>query len=148
MEDFNEVLETQEASTKPVPEIVKVLAILSYIGNGFWILAFGWMYFYMSSNLALFEELVQGRIDTEVLTTVILTAFLVSLGLGILSIVGAAKMAKGKKNGFIFYAIGNGLWVALLLFGSLDNGQATNYILILVSVAFLVLFGSHLKNLN
>jgi len=40
MEDYNEVLETEETHPTGVPDAVKVLAIISYIGHGFLIIIF------------------------------------------------------------------------------------------------------------
>ena len=75
-------------------------------------------------------------------------AFLFLVALNGLAILGVTKMMKGKKGGFILYAIMNGIWALLILLGA-QNGEnpAGSIIVGLVSVGFIVAFGMQMKNM-
>ncbi|WP_066757938.1 hypothetical protein [Crocinitomix algicola] len=148
MSDFTEVLESNEPSQQNVPEVVKVLAIFSYIGNGFWILAFLVIYMMMRMNSNELAALMNINMASDYFVNIFLIVFILASILGGLCIYGAALMSKGLKKGFTFYAIGNGIWVLILLIGSLENGPLSNYIILLISAVFILVFGMQLKHLR
>ena len=148
MSDFSEILEMEEPKNQKTPEMVRVLAILSYIGNGFWILAFLAIVMVISSDASIFDELLGNRVDRNAVATIFTVALGIAFILGVLCIYGAYKMYRGFKSGFIFYAIGNSLWALLLLIGTINGGQNSNYLVLLISIGFIVGFGSQLKNLR
>ena len=146
MSEFDEILESERIEKKQVPELVKVLSIISYVGNGFWALAFFIIMILVFSNNSVIDEMTQGRLDIGGMGGIIAGAFLFVIGMCAICIVGAYKMHQGKKNGFIYYAIGNSIW-ALLLFAG-NGGQITNIIIGLISVGFVLGFASKLKELR
>ncbi|NOQ73339.1 MAG: hypothetical protein GQ574_15140 [Crocinitomix sp.] len=147
MSDFDEVLETPEdAQPTSVPDAVKVLAVLSYIGHGFLliIMLIAFVFFATASSSTV-GQLMGGRMEGGMLS-VILVVFLLFIGFSIMSIIGAAKMHKGKKSGFILFAIGSGLLGLLILLGAAE--QVSNLILGLIIIGFVIAFGTQLKHLR
>ena len=146
MSDFDEILETEEDQiTGVIPELVKVLAILSYIGHGFLIIIMliGMAFFASasSSNLGgIMGAQMNGMIG------VIIVIFILFIGLSIMSIIGAVKMQKGKKIGFVLFAIGSGLLGVVFLLSGAE--QFINLVLGLIMIGLVVAFGTQLKYLK
>lgn len=145
MEDYNEVLETEETHPTGVPDAVKVLAIISYIGHGFLItsLLISMAFFAIASgsNVA---RIMGSQVDGFM--TILIVVFLLFIGFSVISIIGAAKMHKGKKIGFVLFAIGSGLLGLLFLLGAAQ--QMSNLILGLITLGLVVGFATQLKHLR
>ncbi|MFT5824019.1 MAG: hypothetical protein ACI8ZM_005285 [Crocinitomix sp.] len=146
MTDFDEVLETEEEIKRTgVPDAVKVLAILSYIGHGFLIIIMiVVMIFFANASNTGFGQLMGPRLDE--MLGVLMIVLLVFIAFSVMSIIGAAKMHKGKKIGFVLYAIGSGiLGVVFLISGA---QQISNLVLGLLVIGLIVGFGTQLKYLK
>lgn len=146
MSDFDEILETEEDKvTQGVPELVKVLAILSYIGHGFLIIIMlvGMAFFASASNSSL-GALMGAQMNG--MLGVIIVIFILFIGLSIISIIGAAKMQKGKKIGFVLFAIGSGLLGVFFLLSGAQ--QFTNLVLGFIIIGMVIAFGTQLKHLK
>ena len=93
------------------------MATLSYVGNGLWALLFiilliGCVTNGTSiANSGGMSELVGGVVG------VMAAMSLIVIIMCFLCIRGVAKMKKGDRSGFMLYLIGNGLWIALLIYG-------------------------------
>jgi heme/copper-type cytochrome/quinol oxidase subunit 3 len=145
MEDYNEVLETEETQPTGVPDTVKVLAIISYIGHGFLIIIFLIaMAFFATTSGSNIARLMGSQVDGFL--TILIVVFLLFIGFSVISIIGAAKMHKGKKIGFVLYAIGSGLLGLLFLLGAAQ--QPSNLILGLITIGLVVGFATQLKHLR
>lgn len=75
---------------------------------------------------------------------VLIFTFLVMLALCIVPIFGCIKMSKGLKSGFYMYVAANGLWVLLNIIAATPQ----NIFVGLVSLGFIIGFGSQLKHLK
>lgn len=138
---MDEVLENiDENKPQEVPQTVKVLSIFAYIGNGLWATIFLVVLLWIAFAFNSFR--LPGVRSSD--TGIICAALLFVTALCALSIVGAAKMAKGKKSGFYLYAIPNGIWSLMLFF----NLEPTNIVVSLVSISFISGFASQLKYLK
>src|SRR5688572_26992171 len=105
---MDETLENITVQETPhvVPQVVKTLAILAYIGNAFWGIAIVGVLMWAMSGAESFERLMQLEvIDTGAL----MVGGLVAVVICIVPIVGAIFMAKGKKSGFWIYTSANAL---------------------------------------
>lgn len=144
MEELDEVLETQ-GQTGEIPSTVKTLAILAYIGNILWALLF--LLVFVMIDLII-EELVNKLPVAEMTTDQFVTYLMIGCGVLILccivSFIGALKMSKGKKIGFVLYAVANGIWAVLLFMGGTPQGIVCGAI----SVGFIIGFGTQLKHLR
>lgn len=78
--------------------------------------------------------------------TILIVVFLLFIGFSVISIIGAAKMHKGKKIGFVLFAIGSGLLGLLFLLGAAQ--QMSNLILGLITLGLVVGFATQLKQLR
>lgn len=126
-----------------VPQIVKTLAIISYVGNALWAVLFLIVALAINSFKGMFVNRLQGAaMSTDQLMTYVLVACLIIIATCVISIMGAAKMTKGKKGGFYMYAVANGIWTILLIMGGTPQGIVCG----LISLGFIVAFGMQLKN--
>jgi hypothetical protein len=143
---MDESLENIETKPLEVPQALKTLAILSYIGNAFWGIAIFAVLMWALVAPERFEEFItQGsneRLDLDPLG--IIVGIVVGLVVCAMPIVGAAMMTKGKKSGYWIYLIPSLLWVIL----NLSSGQTQNIIISLITVGFIVGFATQLKHLR
>jgi magnesium-transporting ATPase (P-type) len=138
---IDDVLEDGNAP-KSVPQIVKTLAIFSYIGNAIWALLFVIVVLAIESMMSQFiNRLDAPGMSTDQLMTFMVIVCLVILLMCIVSIIGTVRMTRGKKSGFYMYAIANGIWVILLLMGGTPQGIVVG----LISLGFIIGFGMQLK---
>tara|TARA_B110000046_G_C12944895_1_gene377506 strand:+ start:157 stop:594 length:438 start_codon:yes stop_codon:yes gene_type:complete len=145
MEDYNEILETEETQPTGVPDAVKVLAIISYIGHGFLIIIFLIsMAFFATASGSNVARIMGSQVDGFM--TILIVVFLLFISFSVISIIGAAKMHKGKKIGFVLFAIGSGLLGLLFLLGAAQ--QMSNLILGLITLGLVVGFATQLKQLR
>lgn len=139
---MNEIASVPKKSDKQVPQIVKILSILSILGSALIIIASLVILIYFYSRLIIELSSITGQI--VILWNVLIVA------VNMLSIIGAYKMMYGKKNGFKIYAISNGFWISLLFVAivSLSLEGQPNYnilILIVISIIFFILFRTQNK---
>lgn len=142
MEAIDEVLEDSGPQGE-VPGMVKTLAIFTYIGNGLLILLFAFVMAMMEQFIDEFINRIEGaEMSTDEFITYMMAAcgFIIILCIG--SIIGAFQMTKGKKWGFYVFAALNAIWILLLLMGGTPQG----IVMALISIGFLIGFGSQLKN--
>lgn len=127
--------------------VFRTFAILSYIANGLSAVIFLW--FFMAC-------LINGvaAIESSTLDSLFGGGMLVFAAMGgllfavsILSILGVAKMQRGKRVGYFIYAISNGLW-ALILFYAASSGQVWLFLMGLVSLVFIGYFALRLPKLS
>ena len=141
MEEFDEVLESTERETK-VPNVVKTLAIISYVGNSLYGLLFLAMVFLVETFKSMFVNKIENAdLNTDQLMNIFVIVFVGIILSCIACIIGAFQMTKGRRWGFFLYAVANGLWAALLLYGGTLQGVVVG----LSSIAFIVVFGANLK---
>ena len=145
---MDEILEEQNAPQE-TPQIVKFLAIFSYIGNGLWGLFLLLMIATLSSYESMFSGLLPGGAGSSEMASfmmmikVILGLFIVTC---IVSIIGTVKMGQGKRSGFFMYAIANGIWGLLFAYSGVTGGGMEALVIGLASIGFIVGFGSQLKS--
>ncbi|MBK9192260.1 MAG: hypothetical protein IPM77_12545 [Crocinitomicaceae bacterium] len=139
---MEEVLEDKEVQKTAVPQVVKTLSIFAYIGNGFWGLVIFILMILAMTSIDTIERIVGGSLGEQ--KGVLIVTFLIMLAICILPIFGCIKMAKGFKSGFYMYAAANGIWVLLNIFAATPQ----NIFVGLVSLGFIIGFGSQLKHLK
>jgi hypothetical protein len=138
---IDDVLEDSNGP-KSVPQVVKTLAVFAYIGNAIWALLFLILVLALESMSGMLVNRMEAPgLSTDQLMTYILIVCVVFVVVCLVSIIGAAKMTKGKKSGFYMYAGSNGLWTILLLLGGTPQGVVVG----LISLGFIVAFGMQLK---
>ncbi|MEX1002645.1 MAG: hypothetical protein WDZ35_11065 [Crocinitomicaceae bacterium] len=143
MEDI--IDESGSNANQEVPQSVKTLGIISIIGSSLWGLIMLIALFYVmvaSASLGRFLPIA----DPGGMMAAIIIVFLLLIALNVFGIVGASKMMKGKKSGFILYAIVTGLWALLMLLSG-ANGAWLAIVSGLASVGFIVGFGMQMKNM-
>ena len=148
---------------------VTVMAILSIIGSSLWgivwllgVVAGNWLMSAMGLVDKVVEEAAsqadvtaeearmaleassQGSEAMNMLANYFMVICLVMLAITILAILGAVKMIKMKKSGFIMYTIGTALYIILFVLGGTGQGL----FLAAVSALFLVYFGMKLKHMS
>ena len=124
-----------------------VMSVLSYIGNG--VLALLFMILLIAcitngtsmANSGTFDGLFGGMIG--VFAVISALVILISW----LCIIGVAKMKKGNRRGLMFYLIGNGLWVILLIYTGRD-GSLTFLSGALISIVFTAFYAMKLPKMN
>ncbi|MFT5824022.1 MAG: magnesium-transporting ATPase (P-type) [Crocinitomix sp.] len=149
MTEISEVLDIDKKELKPVPGIVSIIAIFSYIIFGIMLIGGAVSLGLMVKNHDLYYQSANNGFFIGI---IFLSVFLLIL---IMSIYGAALMHKGRKKGFVFYVIGVGLiglsilWVS---FKSVSYQPPSEAITILVvgglCFLFITIFATQLKNLN
>ncbi len=145
-----------EAMQEPKrPQFLTVLCILSYIWSGFIILclilglAFSGLIFEFvekavngDGDMHMNEMQIQGMgklIEMGQGTFVaIMGAYIVAM---IISLLGVIKMWKLQKAGFYFYSVINGLGI---IYGIYDG----SYVGSILSLAFIVMYGTNLKHMK
>ena len=130
IQDLNKDFDIQNKT----PDGLKITSILSMIGSSFWILIF-FVYAFDSlgvSSLFAFIFLFFGII--------IIAKFL-----------GAWKMYKLKKNGFIIYSVSNIIYSAMIFFSILSGDQENNEfyasVMLILFCIFLIIFYKYKKHL-
>ena len=101
---------------------LNAISVLTYIGNSIYALLF--MILLIAciangttmSNSGNFDALVGGLMGVLAVMSVLVIVMCY------LCIIGVAKMKKGKKRGLLFYLIGNGLWIILLIYAGRGGG--------------------------
>ena len=142
MEDNRETLETMAERKRQVPQLVKVLAILVYIGNAFWALVFLVIFFWFMSANQSFQETF-GLMDIPIAGFALVLVLL--LAMFTLCIAGAYSMAVNKrKAGLWLFIGGNAFWVIL----NLAAGQQENLVVAIISIGFIVAFATKFKELE
>jgi hypothetical protein len=141
-----ETLDEQIKKEEPRPQSFFTLLVLSYIGNGLWIL-------FLLVAFSMLDKLIDAMeaIFVDVPMDVARRALALTLGAFIAtcvgSIIGLILMSKRKRVGFWVYAVSNGIF-ALMVFANLGNGQLQPIIIGLASVGFIIGFSKHLKWMN
>jgi hypothetical protein len=139
---MEEILEDKEVQKTEVPQAVKTLSIFAYIGNGFWGLIILILTILTLTSFDMIERLIGVGLGEQ--KGVLIFTFLVMLALCIVPIFGCIKMSKGLKSGFYMYVAANGLWVLLNIIAATPQ----NIFVGLVSLGFIIGFGSQLKHLK
>lgn len=146
MSELNEIPDTPEIESEGTNSLVKVLSILSFVGNGFWLLASLIVLVMVFANVGDFVELLPTNDSGDAFIGILAFSLLVVMALCIISFIGASKMYKGEKSGFRYYLIGEGLWATLIFLG--NNGVFAYILLGIISVGFIIGFYTQLKSLN
>lgn len=143
---MDESLENIELKPAEVPQGVKTLAILSYIGNAFWFLIIVAVLMWALVSPDSFARFItQGTEDRLYIDPMgILVGMIVGITICTLPIFGAAMMYKGKKSGFWLFLIPNILWVIL----NFSSRETANMMIALITIGFIVGFAVQLKNLR
>lgn len=142
---MEEVIEDiNDNKVQEIPQAVKVLAILTYVGNGLILLALLFFAAFFSSVGARFGAFRAIGGEMGIIVAVFLFVALLCVG----AIVGAIKMHKGQKSGFTIYAISNGIYIALALIGLVNNPQPNNFVGPLITIGFFIGFYNNLKYLK
>lgn len=145
---MEDILETVEQPKNEVPQAVKTLAILTYVGNGLMVLIFLILFFWLMGTLNDAPRYVQFDMEEKGL---MIAVFCVVILFCVLPIIGAYQMSKGKKWGFWMYLIPNVIWVILCFaaFANPDNEQGMSNLLIAgITIGFIAGFASNLKFLK
>ena len=138
----------EEMNTTPVeaskrPALLSVLCILTFIWSGLMtllsligIFASGWI-----------MDLAGGSFGSlgSAGGAILIVVFVIMLIFWGLSFWGALLMFKLRKGGFIMYVIPNGLMLIFQLIGIFSAFSFFNLLYLLVSIAFIVLYGMNLK---
>ena len=82
--------------------------------------------------------------DVDAVVNLIRIIIIVLLLINIGTIVGPAMMLKMKKRGFIIYAVCNGIWAIMFLI----TGDVNSIVIGLISILFIVGYGSKLKQMS
>lgn len=148
---FDDVIDDVKNEDGSLPQFLNVLTILTFVGSGLGIISNIWGFFALGSLKSLAGNL--GSLgDATGLAKYLANAEII-IGVAILacigSIVGALQMRKLKKTGFYIYAASNvvALAVALILGGSYVMA-GMGIVNILVTVAFIVMYGMNLKHMK
>jgi len=140
----DDILEIIPEGQKETPILVKVLAILSLVGNGIvlliYLIGFGFILLGNGFSRAGSQPAGMSEYGMFGLGLLVMAAFCVPC------VIGVIKMFKGKKNGFLPYVIANSIWVLFVFFGF--RGELIFILLGGGSIAFIVLFATQRKNLN
>ena len=115
------------------------MTTLSFIGNIIWFILFGILLSGSLMNSASIVESfsVDGIKGGIMFIFAIISAIVVSSC--IVSLIGLVKMRKGKKRGFGYYAIGNGVWVLMMIYMTFgDYGYAI--VSAIISILFILFF--------
>lgn len=138
---MEESLESPDEKPAGVPQVVKILAILTYVGNGLWALIFlGVFFWFMADSDAVAAELKLKDLPMGPVAIFILILELMFL----FCILGAYSMASGRRAGFWIYLVGNAIWILL----NILPGQVENFIVALISMGFTIGFIVQLKKLD
>lgn len=162
----------QNNAPAQAPSGLKVISILSYIGNGFWalisllfIVASGWIMGMIGGGVAAAQTTLTNTegMDAESVaainkgasevggalamgTGMLIGAGVLLLLLNVVAILGVARMSKLKKSGFILYVIPSVLWAAMLIYaGATIPGNMMALISGVLTLVFVGLFGMNLK---
>jgi len=127
--------------------VFRTFSILSYIANTLSAIVLLW--FLLACLINGLDQLK----DTSLANFFGGGLILLAIGAGvlctasILSIVGVAKMRRGKRTGFFLYAISNGLWVLIVFYGA---SAGNIYLLIMggISSLFIAYFALRLPKLS
>ncbi|MBL7900231.1 MAG: hypothetical protein JNJ99_16970 [Crocinitomicaceae bacterium] len=139
---MEEVLEDKEVQKTVVPQAVKTLSIFAYIGNGFWGLVIFILMILTMTSIDTIERIVGGSLGEQ--KGVLIVTFLIMLATCVLPIIGCIKMSKGYKTGFYMYVAANGIWTLLNIIAATPQ----NIFVGLISLGFIIGFGSQLKHLK
>lgn len=141
------------------PGMLTALCILTFIGSGLvsllgliGIFASGWVMSLLGAQVDQAAAEAGGGAAVEAAaaevegamamgTGILIAAFVLVLGLALLSLFGAIKMWSLKKSGFIMYAIGTGLWAVICILGA-------SWLAAVASIVFIVLYGMNLKHMK
>ena len=116
---------------------LKVVALLSYLANGFWALMFLLLFLGCIINAGKVEEVVQMDGVFEGLIYVMAGISIVMVMISILCIYGLSELVKGNKSGTRIYLICNSIWVLFVFYAS--AGSFVYITLGLVSVIFMLI---------
>ena len=98
MEEFDEVLEDTGAPVE-VPNVVKTLAIISYVGNGLYGLLFLAVVFLLESFKSMFVNNIENAdLNTDQLMNLLVIVFIGVVLSCIACIIGAFQMTKGRSS--------------------------------------------------
>ncbi|MBN2172905.1 MAG: hypothetical protein JW731_02155 [Bacteroidales bacterium] len=135
-----------KSERKKRPELLTFLCILTFIGSGLSAFAFFSVYISYDEFISSVDELNLDFPELKMILTGGKRFFLTGFILYTISLYGAIKMWNLKKMGFHFYV---GAQVFLLL---LPNAMISSYqfsvIGLLVTVAFIIAYATHLKFMN
>jgi hypothetical protein len=148
MLENEEVLEDHDSKNTEVPAPVKKLAVIAFILHGF----------LLSGVLLSIMVLIVSSYDTAAARTSgvaligLLTSQILVTILSVISIIGAYKMRKGKKGGFVLLAIGSSVLGGLVLFSSFldpnNRPQIVSFIFGILIVLLVPAFAKQLKFLK
>lgn len=141
----DQILDNNGGGTGQRPTFLTVLCILSFVGAGISIVggilaaaAMG----VLEAGLSAAED-AGGTVTAE--TGSIWTLVIVSIALTLISLFGVIKMWKLQKQGFYIYT---GAAVAGIIVSVIMSGFGPAIFGILISVAFIVMYGLNLKDMK
>ena len=67
-------------------------------------------------------------------------AFLIAMLSTSTGLIGAIKIARAKKNGLVYFTIGNLLWTPVALYTLMDEVNTLNVLALIVPILFTVIF--------
>lgn len=150
MEEQYHIEEQQQ--TREIPELLKILTVLTYVFSSLMILImiiilFAMGYFLeLFTQMGLFDEIesLGGNVKGVVVAifAIVIIFFIV---FEVITMIGAYQMRKGKKLGFWFWIIPNAFYLLLSIGGSITGGYL---FVILVTIAMMVGYISQYKYLN
>jgi hypothetical protein len=142
MEEMNQTPQAPPSA----PGFLKTLVVLTYIFSSIFILicllgvfASGWL-----------MSMIPGGglpIQGGAAVGIIIAVCLIIIGLELVTMIGASKMAKLKKSGFWMWIIPNGVYLLLSLF-SLSNATAGTIFFLLVTIFMFVGYIANFKHLK
>ena len=115
------------------------MTTLSFIGNAVWAILFGIIF---SGSLNNSSEMLNS-LSVDGLFGGLLFLFAILSGIVlfscIISIIGLVKMRKGKKKGFKYYLVGNGIWILIMIYTAFGDSFYAIFGAI-ISLLFLAFF--------
>ena len=126
----------------------KTITILSFIGNGIWALLFLLLFVACIVNGAAVIKSVSldNFFGGAIVFFTLLSA--VILGVCLTALIGVVKMRKGKRQGFVLYAVANGLWSMLLFYAGTDKGGSLFWIAGIISLLFIGYYALRLPKMH
>ena len=128
-------LKSEDNNENKTPDGLKITSILSMIGTGIWI----FMFIYL---------LIE---DSKYSNAIVILLFVLFILILILKFIGALKMYRLHKSGFVMYFIGNIIfsivWLISIINGYQENQLELAWGMVFSHVIFLIIFYNYKKQL-
>lgn len=147
---MSETLDNTTQSTGQRPTFLTVICILSFVGIGLSVIGYIGAFALLGvaesamGNLAEMAEEAGGTATTAS-TGMIWAYIIVGFISAIVSLIGVIQMWKLKKSGFMLYT---GATVVGLIMGIIFSGVGASIVGIIISGAFIAMYGMNLKHMN